>query len=248
MQRSRFCLVSTIRSYLVFKDTRRLEGMMGGLFIATIGFAAIMIRMMPDPGPGLIRNAVVVSPFGWHLFIGGLLFGFGMMLAGGCIAGHLYRLGEGSISSAAAFIAIFAGMGALQFSWPWLWDNYISGQTAVWLPAILGWTGAIGLTLALIAVIYCALRYVRKKSSLESERGCATQPRQSIVPSRWRFATSITDWHPGVGWVALGIMNVLMYWILKKPWTVAGEVMRWSQDILTLARIPPPPMQAVPGT
>jgi hypothetical protein len=122
LQRSRFCFVSAVSNCFVFKDTRLLEGIMGGLFIATIGFAAIM-RGIPA---GTIPDGAVVTPFGWHLLLGGVMFGLGMMLSGGCIVGNLYRIGEGALASVVAFIGILAGMGMLQFNWPWWWNGYIS--------------------------------------------------------------------------------------------------------------------------
>jgi len=249
LQRSRFCLVSTIKSCLIIRDTSRLEGMMIGLFIATIGFTAIMARMMPDPGPGFIRSAVVVSPFGWHLMLGGILFGAGAMLCGGCVVGHLYRLGEGSGSSAMAFIGILVGMGALQFNWPWWWNNYISRQAAVWLPAKMGWTAAVGMTLAVITVLYFFLRcIVRKPVSPESAEVClCSLPQKRRLPER-KIAIFKAAWSPAAGWVMLGIINVLMYLTLERPWTVTGEIMSWAQGVCVLLRIPVPPLQAVPGT
>jgi len=68
LQRSRFCFVSAVSNCVLFRDTRLLEGILGGLFVAVIGFAAVMYPQMPEPGPGFLRNsALMVSPFGWHL-------------------------------------------------------------------------------------------------------------------------------------------------------------------------------------
>jgi uncharacterized membrane protein YedE/YeeE len=41
--------------------------------------------------------------------IGGCLFGIGMVLAGGCVVGTLYKLGAGSLPSLAAFFGLLAG-------------------------------------------------------------------------------------------------------------------------------------------
>lgn len=41
--------------------------------------------------------------------IGGFLFGFGMVLAGGCVVGTLYKMGSGSILSLMAFIGLLSG-------------------------------------------------------------------------------------------------------------------------------------------
>ncbi len=248
LQRSRFCWVSAVSNCFLFKDTRLLEGVMGGLFIATIGFAAYMYRLMPDPGPGILRYDVIVSPFGWHLLLGGAMFGFGMMLSGGCIVGNLYRIGEGAMSAVVAFAGILAGMGILQFTWPWWWDNYIGKQSALWLPVELGWVGALALTLGIISVLYVILRVVRGRSERTPSEQCEKTPPWPARIAGWARAVFKTAWPLAAGGVVLGLINVAMYWAVDHPWTVTGEIMSWSQGLFEILRIPPPPIGAVPGT
>ena len=50
---------------------------------------------------GLLLTAHV-TPANGHLLLGGFSFGLGMVLAGGCISGQLYRLGEGSLVAGAS--------------------------------------------------------------------------------------------------------------------------------------------------
>ncbi|MBI4689984.1 MAG: YeeE/YedE family protein [Nitrospirae bacterium] len=47
------------------------------------------------------------APFGIHTLIAGLIFGVGMVLAGGCASGSLYKIGEGNGTS---FLAAFFGL------------------------------------------------------------------------------------------------------------------------------------------
>ncbi len=62
--------------------------------------------------PVLIALGVEVSPIGLFPLaqvVGGLTFGVGMALAGGCIAGILWKTGAGSIATAIAIAAFAAG-------------------------------------------------------------------------------------------------------------------------------------------
>jgi uncharacterized protein len=248
LQRSRFCFVSAVSNCFVFKDTRLLEGITMGLFVATIGFGVIMFRIMPEPGPGFIRSGALVTPFGWHLVLGGAMFGLGMMLAGGCIVGNLYRIGEGAVASVVAFAGILAGMGILQFNWPWWWKNYVGKQSAIWLPAEIGWFWSIALTLGVIAIIYIILRIVRGRSAPAESVPCEAVPPWPARVSGWFRAMFKTAWPLAAGGIVLGIINVLMYRVVDRPWTVTGEIMTWSQGLFDILHIPPPPMGAVPGT
>lgn len=247
LQRARFCFVSAVSNCFLFRDTRLLEGVMAGLFIATIGFSAIMYQMMPEPGPGFIRSGALVTPFGWHLLLGGVMFGFGMLLAGGCIVGNLYKIGEGAVSAVVAFVGILAGMGILQFTWPWWWNNYIGKQSAIWLPAEIGWPGAIGLTLGIIVILYLILRLVRGKGQPKPVLAAARLPWSSKLAGFGR-AIFKQAWPLALGGVILGLLNVAMYLAVDRPWTITGEVMSWAQGLFNLVHIPPPPLEAVPGT
>jgi uncharacterized protein len=78
---------------------------------------------------------------------GGLAFGIGMILAGGCGAGSLWRAGEGQVKLwiAVACFALGASLVQLVAAPAGLLQKLGS---AVFLPSTLGWAGAIGLIVA----------------------------------------------------------------------------------------------------
>ena len=245
VQRSRFCLVSAVSNCFLFRDTRLLEGVLGGLFVATIGFALVMYRL--SPGADVPPTTAIVTPFGWHLVLGGVIFGFGMLLAGGCIVGNLFRIGEGALSAVLAFLGVLLGLGALQFTWPWWWDNYISRLSPVWLPAKMGWLGAVALTLAVIIILFIIVRRYRGKSAVVKPTGTI----RAGLPSRLRGlggAVFRKAWPLALGGVVLGLVNVAMFLAVDRPWTVTGELMSWAQGLFNLIGLPPPQFNAVPGT
>ncbi len=92
----RFCTLGAIEDYLYGDSDHRLR--MWGLAIATamIGsFGLMQIGLLNAPETIYLRN-------GWNPLahvIGGLLFGYGMALAGNCGFGALARLGGGDLRS-----------------------------------------------------------------------------------------------------------------------------------------------------
>lgn len=247
VQRSRFCFVSAISNFFLFKDRRLLAGILSGLFIATIGFAVIMRGQVPDPSTGIPATAFV-APFGWHLVLAGLIFGLGMMLAGGCILGTLYRIGEGALASLAALSGIIIGMGILQHNWPWWWNRYISLLPNIWLPAHVGWIAAVGLTLVSILLL------LKLVMSGKTTRPAPQQENTGINKSAGTRIKSLSrsifiqGWPLATGGIVLGLGNILLYQTAQRPWGITGEVMRWTQNVMQTIHIPAPPVGNIPGT
>ena len=246
VQRSRFCFVSAISNFFLFKDGRLLKGILCGLFIATIGFAVIMYRQVPDPSSGIPATAYV-SPFGWHLLLAGVMFGLGMMLAGGCIMGTLYRIGEGAIASLVALLGIIIGMGVLQHNWPW-WNNYISHLPQVWLPRHIGWIASIAVTLAVIAALFIL---VSRSKNPDAVAGSKPVHKTATLMARLAGLGKgifVKGWPLALGGVMLGAVNIFLYSSAERPWGLTGEVMRWTQNALDFVHLPAPPVGNVPGT
>jgi uncharacterized membrane protein YedE/YeeE len=78
---------------------------------------------------------------------GGTIFGIGMTLAGGCGAGSIWRAGEGQVKlwAALACFALGASLARLALVQAGALNKL---GWAVFLPSVLGWGGAIVLTLA----------------------------------------------------------------------------------------------------
>lgn len=66
---------------------------------------------------GLVVPAL--PPAGFHIVVGSVIFGVGMVFAGGCITGTMFRLGGGSLQHAFAFLGILAGgLAGVFLTWP----------------------------------------------------------------------------------------------------------------------------------
>ena len=109
LQYGRFCMASAIRDLFAVKVPRMAVGVM----IATALFS-ITAGMVTVSGYSTFH----AHPLGWHIIIGGLIFGFGMVFTGGCASGSLYKSGEGNIGSMLVLVsisfsqALFADLGS----------------------------------------------------------------------------------------------------------------------------------------
>ncbi|MEK7836739.1 MAG: YeeE/YedE thiosulfate transporter family protein, partial [candidate division NC10 bacterium] len=85
--------------------------------------------------------------------LGGLLFGVGMTLAGGCGAGSIWRAGEGHVKlwCAVALFAAGASLTRMVLAQQGLMQKLGS---AVFLPTVIGWGGALALVVVVMAAWY----------------------------------------------------------------------------------------------
>jgi uncharacterized protein len=110
LQRGRFCMNSAFRDIIVGRDFVLFKAVAAALLVETIGFAIMAAT-------GIINLAPPALMWGANL-IGGLIFGMGMVLAGGCASGITYRTGEGMVGAMSAvagfsLIAMTTGVGLL---------------------------------------------------------------------------------------------------------------------------------------
>lgn len=246
LQRSRFCFASAFRDLFLFASGRIMKGILAGMAIATVGFAILMSKMVPNPLPGVIAPEAHVVPVGIHLILGGLLFGFGMVQAGGCVSGSLYRMGEGYVASWVAFAGILGGLGLALHSWNWWWKFSIGRSPLIWFPSFAGYAGAAGLTLLLLLFAYLLVLW------WESRKGVAL-PEILVAAKGPGFLHRLQDlwervfhrgWPAVVGGVTLGTLNILLY-IAHMPWGITGEISRWAAGLSRLAGFPPPALLGV---
>lgn len=105
MQRGRFCVTGAFREVWVSRRTRWLTAFLIVIAVQSVGVFAL-------DGLGVITLAPE-SPLPLAaVIIGSLIFGFSIVLAGGCATGTYYRAGEGLVGSwlALIFYALFAAV------------------------------------------------------------------------------------------------------------------------------------------
>jgi uncharacterized membrane protein YedE/YeeE len=100
LQYGRFCMASASRDLFAAGVPRMAVGIMIGLIFFSLVGVFLSATNMSTFHPG---------PIGSHEVIGGIVFGVGMVLAGGCASGSLYKIGEGNGTSILAIMGISFG-------------------------------------------------------------------------------------------------------------------------------------------
>jgi uncharacterized membrane protein YedE/YeeE len=132
MHRADFCLTCAFREPFLFRS-----------FFMTriVGFAVLLTAVWFE----ILRlsgavPSVAGGPPVWGNLAGGILFGIGMVLAGGCVVGTLYRMGAGNMPALAAFAGLLLGSAVYAELYPVLSPLAATtlGTRATTLPELLG--------------------------------------------------------------------------------------------------------------
>lgn len=102
-QRTHFCTMGAVSDWVNMGDLTRMRqwGMAAG--VAMLGFAALSATGLIDPSRALYHS----NRWIWlSAAVGGLLFGFGMVLASGCGSKTLVRVGSGNLKSLVVFVVL----------------------------------------------------------------------------------------------------------------------------------------------
>ncbi len=96
-----FCTMGSISDILNFGDYRRFRSWLLAAAVAMIGTFYLQGAGISD-----ISSAIyLTTDFNWlGNIVGGLIFGFGMVFAGGCVSRNLVRAGAGDLRSALVLI------------------------------------------------------------------------------------------------------------------------------------------------
>lgn len=234
LQRSRFCFTAAFRDLFLLGDGRMLRGVLAGLGVATVGVAFVMYNYVPRLAPEHFPAFAGISPVGSTTLIAGLMFGFGMVIAGGCMSGNLYRIGEGYVASVVALLGMLGGLIVMMLTWNWWYEVLIVRQPMVWLPHTLGWTGAVVLTLLGLLGVYALLVWWEQRADMlmpAFPAGPELPP--TSVRDHWTGVLRrvfVTGWPAVGGGVALGVIGMVSY-LYERPVGVTGELGRWSHGL-----------------
>lgn len=108
-QRTHFCTMGAVSDIVNMGDWTRMRQWGMAVGVAMIGFYALAALGLIDPAKTLYAS----NRFIWlSALVGGLLFGFGMVLASGCGSKTLVRIGGGNLKS----VVVFVVMGVAAFA------------------------------------------------------------------------------------------------------------------------------------
>jgi len=102
-QRTNFCTMGAISDAALLGSYCRFRAWVLAIAVAMLGSQALHLAGVVD-----LNQSIYLTPnLGWAgAVLGGLLFGFGMTLTGGCGSKTLVRLGAGSLKSLVVFLVL----------------------------------------------------------------------------------------------------------------------------------------------
>jgi uncharacterized membrane protein YedE/YeeE len=233
LQRGRLCFAGAFRDLFLMRNGTMMRAIIIGLAIMAPVFALIESRAVPEPSFGALAAGAHVVPLGLNLAVGGVLFGIGMVVAGGCVSGTLYRIGEGYLASWASLFGILLGLSLAAHSWNAWYTWTIQSAPLAWLPTSLGYGGAVVVTWALLGLAFLGALWWET-------RGADAPP--FAMPGARNAAASITfqdhlrainasvlgkGWPPLVAVSALAGLNVAAF-LVDTPLGVTGELAAWA--------------------
>ncbi len=159
VQRSHFCTMGAISDWVLMRDATRLRQWGLALAVAMLGLGGMTLTGWLSP----LNSIYAVPRFPWLSYLlGGLLFGVGMVLASGCPAKNLVRLGTGNLKALVVLLVMGTAALATLRGWPGLLrvrllDPITAGVESgpfvgQWLASAMGLSVAQGLFAAALIV------------------------------------------------------------------------------------------------
>lgn len=213
MHRSDYCMAGMFRDALLFGNTFMLRILFFQVIVTMILFeTARRLGLLP-----LYPFPILASPSIANL-IGGLVFGIGMVLAGGCVVGTLYKMGAGSVLSAVVFVGLLAGNGLFAELYPW-WSGLAKASTflkgSITIPQVLGIDPGLAVLLVALPSFFLFERWRRQDKWVRPEGA-----EGYIQP--WRTA------------IVLAFLGLASYVLLGLPLgvtTVYAKIMAFAENL-----------------
>ncbi|MHA2295435.1 MAG: YeeE/YedE family protein [Candidatus Hodarchaeales archaeon] len=167
LQRGRVCANTAFRNILLIGNFELSLTLLVTVATEFVGYQFLAFNIIP----GFTFTSSPIS-LSLMVIIGGFIFGFGTVIAGGCAGGTCYRIGEGSIKSLLAFVGFATGIGIvtigpiaivideLRDNTSILIDNRIP-SLEMFLPRWI-WT-----LFVVVLVIFAIYRYIAAESRLK---------------------------------------------------------------------------------
>lgn len=197
MQRGRFCITGAFRDMYLTKSSKMFIA-----FLIVIAIQAIGVLSLQEAGV----LAPKVKNFAWlATLIGAFIFGIGIVMAGGCSAGSLYRAGEGLIGSWIAFFVymIFSAI-------------FRAGPMKEFTSSMRGITveqqtihGTLGISPWVLVALLAAVTLFFAFRSQAKTKGKVAQ----LKPKKTGLAHILFEkrWHPFVSATLMGLIAVLAW-------------------------------------
>ncbi|MFB2638507.1 selenium metabolism membrane protein YedE/FdhT [Shewanella bicestrii] len=153
IERAQICFTSAFRDMWITGRTHMAKAIILGMAVSAIGIYSYVQLGVPPKIMWAGPNAV----------IGGLLFGFGIVLAGGCETGWMYRAVEGQVHFWWVGLGNVLGSTLLAYYWDDLAQPLATSWDRVNLLSSFGDKGGLLLTYLLLALSFAAMLLWEKR-------------------------------------------------------------------------------------
>ncbi len=201
LKKGELCGASAMSEIILLKDRSKIYGLWIAIVVSMVLFALfdLMGLIKLNPKPFIYLNYIV----------GGVLFGTGIVLAGGCVSGCLFKAGAGNINSMAGLVGIPLGIGLVEHGYLNGFSTYLKSYIvksdnggSVTLSSITGMPYWLLACIFIIITITAAVLYRKKASNKSTVIKDETGAVKRTVTRSWR------PWKAGI---AIGVLAIFAY-------------------------------------
>ncbi|MDE5592124.1 MAG: selenium metabolism membrane protein YedE/FdhT, partial [Helicobacter sp.] len=166
ISRAQICFTSAFRDLFITGRGYMAKAVIIGMMVSTIGvFSYIMLGLPPK-----------IMWAGPNAIIGGFLFGFGIVIAGGCECGWMYRAVEGQVHYWIVGVGNIIGSTLLAATWDYYAAPLATSFPKINLLEVFGNYGGLvvnylALLLFLMLILAIEQNYFKKNNRFETIRG-----------------------------------------------------------------------------
>ena len=201
LKKGELCGASAMSEVILMRDRSKIFGLWIAIVVSMLLFAAfdLMGLIKLNPKPFIYLNYIV----------GGILFGTGIVLAGGCVSGCLFKAGAGNINSMAGLAGIPLGIAIVEHGYLNGFHNYMKGfviksqeGSSITLSSVTGmpyWLLAVIFAAAtIIAIIIKGKNKANINTAGSDDTGSVTR-------------TIRRPWKPWKAGLAIGVLAIFAY-------------------------------------
>lgn len=172
IERGQICFTSAFRDLWISGRATMTKAIAVGMAVSSVATLIVILVYGLDP------ITKIAAP---STFIGGLLFGLGIVMAGGCETGMMYRLMEGQVVFLPVFIGNIIGATALAYAWDHMgvFNLLVKSGSPINLITVMGPAAALIVTLLILGGGFAVAAYWQKnyRFGVGFKKGDATHVR-----------------------------------------------------------------------
>jgi hypothetical protein len=202
LEKADLCGSSAFSEMIMMKDKEKFLGLCVLIVVSMLGFSILSALgwVKLNPKPMIWANYIV----------GGVAFGVGIVLAGGCISGCLFKTGQGNINSMAGLVGIPLGVAAVMHGPLKAFDKYLKQSIIANIDgSAVTFSSVTGLPYWLLAIVFgiiaIIIAIILKRKTASPSKGIKKE--ELSVFQRIIFRS----WKPWQAGIAIGILACFAY-------------------------------------